>query len=247
MAPSTHPTATPPAAFQRQIHWRARPALAFLGILVGLGAVALVALLSRPPTLSGLPDDPDVRAAAELLRDGPTVETLGLRFESALLGGGGAEALSSGLRDDRLAKAEAHLARARARHPLDRRILGMAAGIDLLRRRYLAAEWGYRAALERGPRYPEARLGLGVTLASRAESAPDPLLRRSFQLEAIAQFAALKEGDLGYDAALYDRALLLDRVGRSDEARRIAAAYLARDPNSAWAERLRSELRMVTE
>ncbi len=43
-------------------------------------------------------------------------------------------------------------------------------------------------------------------------------------------------------AALYDRAVLLEQVGRGDEARRWAREYLGQDGGSAWAERLRREL-----
>ena len=58
-------------------------------------------------------------------------------------------------------------------------------------------------------------------------------------LRAIAQFAAVRRTAVERRDADYNRAALLAEVGRIPEARRAAAAYLAADPASEWAERLR--------
>ena len=104
------------------------------------------------------------------------------------------------------------------------------------------AERGYRAVLYFGDHCPEAHLGLGVTLALEAQLERDLLRARALQLQAAAQFAAVSERDAPYLAALYDRAVMLERVGRRDEARRWARAYLALDPASGWAEKLKRAL-----
>ncbi|MBI5711738.1 MAG: hypothetical protein HZC42_15755 [Candidatus Eisenbacteria bacterium] len=95
------------------------------------------------------------------------------------------------------------------------------------------------------PQYLQKLGGIaGVTLALEAAAEPDPLRQRGLRLEAIAQLAAVRPEDAVYDAALYDRALLLARVGRHDEARRMADEFATREPGSAWAERLRQAVEM---
>ena len=54
------------------------------------------------------------------------------------------------------------------------------------------------------------------------------MAQRQHFLRAIAQFAALDPRDAEYEEALYDRALLLERVGRKAEAARYAREYVAR-------------------
>jgi hypothetical protein len=96
--------------------------------------------------------------------------------------------------------------------------------------------------LDLAPSYGEARLGLGVTLALRAAAEGDDARARGLRLRAISQFAAVPKADPCYQAALYDRVLLLPGVGQADEARRWAREYLTRDSASAWAVVLRREL-----
>ena len=95
---------------------------------------------------------------------------------------------------------------------------------------------------DRGVDSPEARLGLGVALALQADAEPDPSRARMLRLEAVAQFAAVDPRDPTIEPALYDRALLLDQVGRRPEALRVAREYAARDSVSPWAGRLRLAL-----
>src|SRR2546426_6679697 len=83
--PRTLPSA-PVAEIERHIRWPALPAILFLGILVALGVVAALGIRSRSSIISGLPDDPDVRAAADLVRGRLRVDVGALRFRSALLG-----------------------------------------------------------------------------------------------------------------------------------------------------------------
>src|SRR2546425_10804435 len=75
------------AEIERRLQWRAVPALMFLGILTLLLAVAFWPSVFPPKHVAGLPDDPDVFAAANLLHAAhvalPASE---LRFESALTG-----------------------------------------------------------------------------------------------------------------------------------------------------------------
>jgi tetratricopeptide (TPR) repeat protein len=101
----------------------------------------------------------------------------------------------------------------------------------------------YREACERAPHYGEGRLGWGVALALDANRTREPWLRRALMLRAIAQFAAVDPTDPEYPHALFNRARLLNEVGRQEEATAFAQRYLALDANSAWATSLRDELR----
>jgi hypothetical protein len=215
----------------------------FLGLLVGLMAVAMHAVFFPSRALEGLPDDPDVRAAQSIAMTRLSFPTGGLRFHAPLTG-----ALprnpGDAARPDAAAAAEvrALLERARARHPRDLRIRVALAHVDLARHAFETAARGYRAVIDRGDRSGEAHLGLGVALARMASVEPDPLEARALELRAIAQFAAVRDDDPGSPAALYDRVLLLARVGRMAEARRLAEAYRARDGASPWARSLAEAL-----
>src|SRR5436309_2792947 len=77
---------------------------------------------------------------------------------------------------------------------------------------------------------------VAVTLEAAGQT--NPLVERALLLQAIGQFAAVGERDPVYEAALYNRAVLLVKVGRREEARRLARRYFARDPSSPWAGRL---------
>jgi tetratricopeptide (TPR) repeat protein len=216
------------------------PAL-FLIVIVSLAAIAIVSL--RPPRpMSGLAADPRVAEARAALHGRIAVPTNGLRFTSALFG----EPLDEeGERAGAATIAEAarRLETARASHPLDPRVLAAIAALDLARLRLDAAERSYRLALDLASHYPEARLGLGVVLAMRAETEPDAGRAQGLRLRAVSQFAAVPEGAAEYPAALYDRALELDRAGRRSEALRFAADYWRRAADDRWTERLRAALR----
>lgn len=229
----------PVAEIERRLRWSVLSILSFIGILAVLMGAALLPVLARPARVSGLPEDPEAAEAARLLqgRLAPTAE--GLRLVSALGGESPASARPGADLDDRLQRGRALIDATRRRLRRDPRAEAALAAIDLAQHRYASAERHYRAALTRAPAYPEARLGLGVALALRAGTERDPLILRGLLLRAIAQLAAVRPEDPEYDAALYDRALLLRRVGRSDEARRWASAYLAHDSTSAWAPPMR--------
>jgi hypothetical protein len=215
-------------------------------------------IVAPPRTLEGLPDDPDARAAMELLRGLDPAAGTGLRLGSALFGGEAADQAGEGRAAGRadslvIRSARAALERARARLPHDARARVFLAHLDLAEGERLAgagdpvgadralgrAERAYLAVADGRDEVPESRLGLGVLLESRAAREPEEARRRGFRFQAIAQFAAVKQRDRAYATALYNRALLLARVERTDEARRWTRAYLARDSTSAWAERLR--------
>jgi tetratricopeptide (TPR) repeat protein len=241
--PSRHPLpAAPVAEIERRIRWRALPALAFLVILVALGVVAVMPMLRPPRIVTGLPADPDARAAAELLRDRLRFDAAGLRYRLAVIGDNRQPPPAAPAVEPEVDRAAALLASARRRHPDDARLEAAAASLDLARHDLARAERGYREVLDRASHYGEARLGLGLALALEAAAATGDLEARRFRLEAIAQFAAVDPRDPAFEAALYDRALLLGRVGRRDEARALARDYLAGDGGSRWAAALRGEL-----
>lgn len=257
MDPSTRRPATPPPL--ARTGWSPQAIASFGVILAGLTTVGVVGLTHRGAPPPGLPDDPAVNAARAALGGPLVVDAGGLRFESSLgsWGGGGeldsrrgttADTLAAGAgtappdRGARLALAAERLAEARARHPLDPRLDCLLGHVELAAQRLERAERRYRAALRFAPHYGEARLGLGVTLARRAEIEGDEREARTLALEAIAQLAAVEERDRFHLAALHDRAVVTARVGRHAEARRLAERYAELDPASAWSESLRRSL-----
>ena len=80
---------------------------------------------------------------------------------------------------------------------------------------------------------------LGVTLALRADAEQNAELKRSLELQAIAHFAEVRPRDPVHAPALYDRAILLEDVGRHDEALELSRQYLAHDPASVWSRAAR--------
>ena len=235
-------TAPPPALeeLDRRLRWRLVPLLIFLAMMIGLAAVAAVSLLTPRHPVTGIPGDPDARAAFARVRGQAPPGMGGLRFRSELTG----EAAPRVSQPAAAAaeEADALLARAEARHLLDPRLAAARAHLDLARRRFEHAERGYRRALLLSPYYGEARLGLGLALALDAEREANPLEQRSLRLQAIAQFAAVPANDPVHAHALYDRAVLLAEVGRRAEAERHAREYLRGDGESAWAESLGARL-----
>src|SRR5258706_7967838 len=104
---------------ERRIRWPAPAALTFLGLLAVLLVVAVLPLVAPPRVSEGLPDDPDVRAAAALLRGMTPVPQSGLAFGSALFGAEDARsvarAMSAAERVAALGHARSHLEQARRR------------------------------------------------------------------------------------------------------------------------------------
>lgn len=240
-APSPVPVA-PVADIERRIKWPLVAVGVFLAVLAGLLVLAAVALFAPAPPVVGLPDDRDARAARELVRGLTPVGGGALRFQSALIAADSSARPVTAADAWRIERARVLLERARTRLPHDARLAICFAHLDLARRLYAKAEAGYRSALYFGDHCPDAHLGLGVTLALEAQVERDVVYARSLELQAIAQFAAVRPRDDPWLAALYNRAALLGQVGRRDEARRWAGVYLEHDPASVWAQRLRQEL-----
>lgn len=239
---STTPPAVPvPAAdLPRRMNWRLAGMLTFLGVLAALAVLAILALLAPIHSVTGLPDDPRVRAARDAVAGRVRVPTGDLRFESALLGGAPAARIGPAERAA-IARANRLLESARLAAIADSRIPAFQGHLALALRRYPDAERLYRQAIDLSAHTSEARLGLGIVLALEAEHTRDQRDAHALELMAIAQFAAVRRDAPEHAAALYDRALLLARVGRMAEARRFAREYQAADSTSAWAERLRRE------
>jgi tetratricopeptide (TPR) repeat protein len=228
----------PPIATSRV---RPLPALGFLLALLALAALALSTLRPPPRIITGLPEGPLFERMRASLWNRLRVETGGLRLEAALLG-------DEGETDTALAiAAESTVLAAIGDRPDDPRLHASLAFVELAAQRLTTAQLHYREALDLAPTYGEARLGLGVTLALRAASEADDGRARGLRLRAISQLASVPVADPCYEAALYDRVLLLVRVGRVDEAQRWARTYLARDPWSPWAVMLSRELPGVRE
>jgi hypothetical protein len=228
------------AALERRLQWRAAPLLIFVALMAGLAAVAMLSLFAPRSVVRGIPDDPDARAAFRVMRDQQPIGTGSLRFRSELTG----ESAPKVSQPDPGAVESARrlLTRARERRPLEPRLPGALAHLDLAQRKLARAERGYRIAILLAPHYGEARLGLGVALALRAERETDPLEQRSLRLQAVAQFAAVPAGDPVHAHAIHDRVALLLEVGRRTEAGRHLREYLRGHAGGAWAESLASRL-----
>jgi len=209
---------------------------AFPLALLALGAVAILALRMPAVIVTGLPAEPGIEDVVASVHGRLGVESGELRLHSTLLGDGGSPDVALAVRTaQRLRDGDETWAG-------DPRRWVAIAALELAANRPSEAERFYRRAADAASGYGEARQGLGVALALRAATEGGAARARGLRLRAISQLAAVNEADPAYDAALYDRALLLARVGRSEEAQRWAAAYLARDPESHWAVAMRGVL-----
>jgi tetratricopeptide (TPR) repeat protein len=217
--------------------WRRRPLVLFVSIMAVLAGVGVYERFHHSRGPSGLPADAAVDSARAAVHAGLPVATMGLRFVSSFDMDEHAPP-SPDSASESLAAASRWMAVARRRLPLEPRVACLSAHLDLAADRLEQAEHFYRAALALAPRYGEARLGLGITLARRAATEGDERSVRALELQATAQFASVQEDDRFYLPALYDRALMLARVGRPAEARQMARRYAALDPGSAWATTL---------
>lgn len=222
--------------------WRPGPTWIFVGMLLGLLMLGVIVQNSEPPRPAGLPDDVAVDEARAMLADGLPIPTREF-FLVTTLAGVAPPVSPDSLPLGRLAAARARLLEAARRHPGDPRLTTSLAHVDLAAGRLAVAERSYYSVLRSSPGYGEARLGLAVTLALRAEEEVAPIRVRARRLAAIGQVANVERGDPAYGAAVVDRLLLLRLVGREAEAQRVAAEALAAGLDEQWAERVRAFVR----
>ena len=227
----TSPAAPPPLDLDRKLKWRLVPIVVFVLTLVALTVVAVGALRPPEPT-TGLPDDPEMRLAQDAVR-GYRVSTGSYRFRSEFFG---AEDAAGVVDPARLETADSLLQIVLRSHPLDARVHAALGGVELARKRLRHAETGFRRACDLAGHYPDARIGLGVTLALRADMTPDPFEQRRLRLRAIAQLLDVRPGHPGEAVALYDRARIAIDAERPEEARRAAARLEQIEPGGAAAE-----------
>ena len=242
---SEGPSAHPPdavAEIERQMQWPVVAMLGFLAIMAAFLALALFSMRPLPPPLSGLPDDPDARAAAELLAGHARVSTPDLRMYAALLGGEAGASNPPPPDPARVAEAARRLEVAKTRVGKEPRLMAALGALELLRGHAATAERLYAPLTTHTRNFGEAHLGYAVALALRANSGAEELHGRGLLLQAIAHCAAVRPEDPAYPAAAYDRVVLLTRVGREKDARIHAKLYLERYPNGEWSDRLRAQL-----
>src|SRR5438477_6154867 len=176
----------PLADLERRLQWRMAPMVGFIAIVIGLAAVAVISELVPPAQVSGLPSDPDL-AIAQSLAAGRVLAPSGpLRWRCELLGEGGVSGAFTPLELGRAALAARYVSRSRARHRWDVRVVAAAAELEVVAGAWRSAEHEFRAVLDRAPGFGEARLGLGVALALRADRAPAPFSPRALRLAAPA-------------------------------------------------------------
>lgn len=235
MSTGIPPLPPPVAEIEKSLGWRVLPTVIFVAALAGLLVMAIVSLVIPKQHPRGLPDDPQVVAAAAEVTGRVSVATNTLRWRSALLGG---EPRNASPDHDMLALVNA--ARVRldgGRIARDARALAARAALDLAAHDYPRALVRYRRACELAPHYGEGRLGAGVALALEADRTAEPWTARSLRLQAVAQFAMVDSLDEEYALALYDRARVLFDVGRNAEARFWAHRAATTDPANAAALR----------
>lgn len=228
MSAGTPPLPPPVAEIEKSLGWRVLPIAIFVGALVVLLAMAIVSLVMPRRHPRGLPDDPQVVAAAAEVTGRVSVATNTLRWRAALLGG---EPRNASPDHDMLALVNAARARLEGGHSgTDARALAARAALDLAAHDYPRALARYRRACELAPHYGEGRLGAGVALALEADRTAETWTARALRLQAVAQFAMVDSLDEEYALALYDRARVLADVGRTAEARFWARRAVAVDP-----------------
>jgi tetratricopeptide (TPR) repeat protein len=227
------------ARLEKGLGWRLLPTVVFIGALAVLLVAAVVSLVAPKRHPRGLPDDPDVIAAAADVAGRVSVRTNALRWRAALLGGEPANAAPDRAMLERVAGARERLRG--ARHGGDARVLAARAALDLAAHDFTAAIRRYRRACELAPHFGEGRLGAGVALALEADRTSEPWQARALRLQAAAQFAMVDSLDAEYALALYDRARVLRDVGREAEARFWAARAAAAEPGGPWSEALRRD------
>lgn len=238
-APRPAPPGTPPVVdLDRRLRWRVVPVVVFVATLVGLAVVAFGSLGPPEPT-AGLPDDVRVREAHAQVA-GAAIPTAPYRVHSEFFGAPGP--LAAPASGPRLETADSLLHLALARRPLDARVHAALAAVELARHRLRHAEGGFRRACDLAGHYPDARIGLGVTLALRADRARDPFEQRRLRLRAIAQLLDVRPGHPGERAAMFDLGLLAVLADRPDEARRAAARLAAIDPAGPEAREIERRL-----
>ncbi len=236
----TEETLPPPVAeIERRLRWRILPTIMFIAALTGLLVLAVVSLVVPKRHPHGLPDVPEIRAAAAELAGRVSVRTDVLRWRSAVLGGEPENRPLDATMLERVAAARDRLES--VGHGGDARVLAARAALDLVLHDYSRAVSRYRRACELAPHYGEGRLGAGVALALEAVHTSEPWQARALRLQAVAQFAMVDSLDQEYTAALYDRAHVLRDVGREVEARFWARRAVAADPTSKWSAELRRQ------
>ena len=220
---------------------RTLPTPVFPVVLAVLLALAIGSAFVTTHPVEGLPDDPSARAARDVLAGSAAPATGGLRFGSAFFGDSGI-GLAAAPDPAVIARARTLLERAHEAHPLEPRVVAALGHLALVERRLGAAEALYLTAIDLRSHCTEARLGLGVVLAVQADGSGDLFERRALQLRSLAQFLAIDGGSERMREALYDRAVMEERVGRHRDARESARAFLAIEPQGPWASRLRHAL-----
>lgn len=210
----------------------------FLGGLAVLLMIAGASLFLPTTVVEGMPDDPSARAARDLLIGRVMPACGGLRFGSAFMGEFEPPAPPRSADPALIERAEALLRRSVRSHPFEPRALAAIGHLELARHHLEGAARLYRQAVDLRSHCSEARLGLGLALALEADLTADALARRALELKALAQFSAIDSRSERWLDAAFNRARLLERVGRRSEAREAARLYLARDDSSRWAARL---------
>jgi len=120
-------------------------------------------------------------------------------------------------------------------------LLGLAY-LQLQRGNFSRARLYFEESLGRGKYDTQALVGRGVCRFEEAQHSYDPVARERLMTGALADFGEVLRMKPASAEARFNRARLLFETGRHSEARQEIEAYLARDPDSIWATRLREIL-----
>jgi len=111
--------------------------------------------------------------------------------------------------------------------------------LHLKKSQFSRAEQEFQAVLDLQDTHTQALIGRGVSRFEEALASTDPTSRSHFLKNALADFDVILRLNPGSGEALYNKIQVLYQVGRHKEALQHIDAFLARDPDSMWAIKLR--------
>ncbi len=111
--------------------------------------------------------------------------------------------------------------------------------LHLKKGQFSYAEREFQAVLDNRDMQAQALIGRGVSRFEGGLASANPIARSGLMKGALADFEGVLRLNPGSNEALYDKVQVLYQVGRHQEALQGIEAYLARDPDSLWAAKLR--------
>lgn len=125
-----------------------------------------------------------------------------------------------------------------AREGMSEAMLGLGY-LHLRKNEFGKAELQFNAALKARSSGGQALLGRGVSRFEEGLSSADAVARSNYMAGALADFESVLKANPGSNEAQYNKIRVLYETGQHRQALQEIDAYLARDPDSIWAVKLR--------